>query len=90
MKPTELYEHFKTLIEKRGIQVSEQNFRSTGVKAKSGFCRVRGKDLFVIDKNKSMADKVEILGKFMATMSFENIYMLPAVREHLDKYQPKS
>jgi hypothetical protein len=86
MKADRLYQELKDLAEKLGIEVAEQNFRATGVGAVSGLCKVKGKSLFLIDKHKSLKKKIEILSEFLSKMPCGEIYMLPAVRDHLSKY----
>ena len=86
MKADRLYEELKELAEKLGVEVTEQNFRATGVNAVSGLCKVKGKSLFLIDKHKSLPKKITILSEFLGGMPCGDVYMLPAVREHLNKY----
>ena len=86
MKADRLYEELKDLAEKLKVEVTEQNFRATGVSAVSGLCKVKGKSLFLIDKHKSLHKKIQILSYFLGEMPCGDIYMLPAVREHLSKY----
>jgi hypothetical protein len=86
VKADRLYQELKDLAEKLEIEVTEQNFRATGVKAVSGLCKVKGKTLFLIDKHKSLHKKIQILSEFLGAMPCGEIYMLPAVREHLSKY----
>ena len=76
----------KEIAEKLGVIVSEQNFRTTGIKVKSGLCTVKGKNLFIIDKHKSIHEKNEILASCLGKMEHEDIYIVPAVRDFLDKY----
>jgi hypothetical protein len=84
MKPEQLYQELVNLAEKLEITVSEQNLRKTGVKAKSGLCKVKGKYLFVMDKHKSIHKKIKLLTTHLAIMPHEDIYIIPAVRELLD------
>ena len=86
MKTDRLYQELKDLSEKLHIEVTEQNFRATGVNAVSGLCKVKGKSLFLIDKHKSLPKKIQILSEFLSKLPCGDIYMLPAVREHLSKY----
>ena len=81
MKPDQLYKNLCELAEKLDVGVSEQNLRKTGVKAKSGFCRVKGKNLFIMDKNITIQKKIRILASFLSKMPHDNIYVVPAVRE---------
>ena len=86
MKPDQVYQDLIDLAEKLEITVSEQNLRKTNVKAKSGLCKVKGKYLFIMDKHKSIHKKIELLSSHLAQMPHENIYIVPAVRELLNKY----
>ncbi len=86
MKSEELYKNLKELAEKLEISVKEQNLRITGLKVKSGLCKVNGKCLFVMDKHKSMHDKIELISTCLRKTSLEDIYIIPAVREVIDKY----
>jgi len=86
VKADRLYQELKDLAEKLEIEVTEQNFRATRVKAVSGLCKVKGKTLFLIDKHKSLHKKIQILSEFLGEMPCGEVYMLPAVREHLSKY----
>ncbi len=85
MKPEQIYQELKDLIEKLGINVSEQNLRKTGISIKSGICKVKGKQIFIIDKHKSIHKKNVILTSFLKEMPHEDIYVVPAVRELISK-----
>jgi hypothetical protein len=88
MNADRLYQELKDLSERLGIEVSEQNFRATGIKARSGYCVVKGKPLYLIDKNKRLQRRIQIISEFLAEKVTEDVFMVPAVREHLDKYKP--
>ena len=83
MKPEQIYDELKNLAEKLDVSVEEHNFGATGVKAKSGLCRIRGKFVFIMDKNKSTAKKVRLLAACLAQLPHEDVYVVPAVRELL-------
>ena len=87
MKPDQLYQDLKELAEKLDVTVSEQNLRSTGIKAKSGICKVKGKSILIVDKRLSFNDKNEILAECLSKLPHENIFMVPALRDFLNKYQ---
>jgi len=88
MKPEQTYQDLKELAEKLGVNVSEQNLRSTGIKIKSGLCKVKGKNILIIDKNISFQDKNEILASCLSKMPYEDIFIVPALREFLDSFHP--
>jgi hypothetical protein len=86
MKPEQLYQHLKELAEKFDITVSEANFRKVGIHVRSGFCTVKGKKRFIIDKHAKLHEKIDILASFLSTLPHETCYVIPAVREVLDKF----
>lgn len=83
MKAEKLYQELKDLAEKLGIEVSVQSFRTTGVKARSGFCRVRNQDRCILDKNARLPDKIDALIECISRFPHEAVYVVPAVREVL-------
>ena len=74
MKPEQTYQDLKELAEKLGVTVSEQNLRITGIKVKSGLCKVKGKNILIIDKQISFQDKNEILASCLSKLPHENIF----------------
>ncbi|MGD2186251.1 MAG: hypothetical protein PVI71_08990 [Desulfobacterales bacterium] len=89
MKSDQLYQELKDLAERMQITVSEQNLRAAGFKVKSGLCTVKGQNLFIMDKHKSIRKKISILAAHLAAMPHEDLYIIPAVRDLLDKYRQK-
>ena len=87
MKPEQIYQELKNTSEKLGVAVLEKSFKNTGLKVKSGFCKVNNEDRFIIDRNKKIKKKVQILAEFVSTLKHEDIYMIPAVRETIEKYR---
>ena len=85
MKPEQIYQELKDLAEKLGITVSEQNLRKTGISVKSGLCKVKRKQIFIMDKHKSIHKKNVILTSLIKKLSHEDIYVVPAVRELISK-----
>jgi len=86
LKPEQLYQELIDLAEKLEITVSEQNLRKTGVKAKSGLCKVKGKYIFIMDKHKSIHKKISILSDQLAQVPHDHIFIVPAVRELLERF----
>ncbi len=89
MKPDQLYQELKDLAERMQITVSEQNLKTSGIKVQSGLCSVKGQNLFIMDKHKSVHKKIGILAGQLATIPHEDLYIIPAVRELLEKYAEK-
>ena len=89
MKPDQLYQELKDLAERMHITVSEQNLRTSGIKVQSGLCTVKGKQMFIMDKHKSVHKKIRILAAHLALMPMEHLYIIPTVRELLNKTAEK-
>ena len=85
MEPDQLYQELKELAEKIGISVSEQNLKTSGIKVRSGLCIVKGKKLLVIDKTKSIHQKIDVIAVVLERQPLESVYLIPAVRELLSK-----
>ena len=89
MRPEQIYQELKDLAEKLDITVSEQNFRITGLPVKSGFCVIKGKMHCIIDKNINLHKKISVLAETLAGFPHENLYLVPAVRDLLNRYARK-
>ncbi len=85
MKPQQIYEELKNLAEKLEIEVKEQNFRTTGIKVKSGLCLVRGRQVFVMNKHNNIRKKVAVLAQCLRQFEHDQEYVVPAVRDLLAK-----
>ena len=86
MNPEQLYQDLKELAEKLGVSVLEHNFRKTGIKVKSGLCKVKGKKLFIMNKHSPINKKNDILLSCISKMPHEDIYIVPYLREILKRY----
>ena len=89
MTPEQIYQELKDLAEKLGITVTEQNLRKTGIHVNSGLCKVRENDIFVMDKHESIHGKNKLLAACLCDMAHEKIYIIPAVREFIEKQKRK-
>lgn len=85
MKPEQLYQHLKDLAEKLGVNVREQNLRHSGLRVRSGFCKVKGQPVYIMSKHLNIHRKNEKLATFLNRFSCEGIYVVPAVREFLQR-----
>ena len=85
MKPEQVYQELKDLAEKLEINVSEHNFRNTGIRVKSGLCKVKGKNMLILDKYETIHKKINILASHLAKIPHENVFIVPAIRELLEK-----
>jgi hypothetical protein len=86
MKPEHIYQELKDLAEKLDLIVSEQSFRASGISVSSGFCIIKGKMHCIIDRNISLRKKTEVLARAIYDLPHENLYVVPAVREVIQKF----
>ena len=84
-----MYAALKELAEKLNIIVTEKNLSNVGLKVKSGLCRVEERSLFIMDKHKPVREKINILAKSISNLPLEHVYIMPAIREVLEKYKNK-
>ncbi|MBC8200333.1 MAG: hypothetical protein ISS67_06780 [Desulfobacterales bacterium] len=87
MKPEQLYQNLIEIAEKLNVKVSEKNFRKTGKYIQSGLCRVKNENLFMIDKHLPVSKKNIILAELLNKMPLENIYIMPVVRDFVNKHR---
>ena len=87
MIPVQLFEELKDLAAKLGIQVLEQSFRKTGIRVKSGYCKVKAKDYCIIDKHLKVNKKLDVLGECIALFPYVSVELIPAVRDFLKGVQ---
>ena len=90
MKPEQIYNHLKELADKLSVSVSEENFKKAVVRTKSGYCIIKNEKRFIIDKHIKLSEKIELLASFLGDQSHENLYVVPAVRDVLRRYTPKT
>ena len=83
MKPEPLYQNLNDLAEKLNVRIVEKNLRKTGLRVKSGLCKVKGEYLFIMDKHLSIRNKNELLGQCLKDISHEEVYIVPAVRDFI-------
>ena len=90
MKPEQIYHELKDLAEKLGVTVSEQSFRASGIPVKSGFCLIKGEMHCIIDKNINLHKKTTILAQSLFDLPHENMFIVPAVRDIIQKHGRKN
>lgn len=64
-----------------GLEVRrEKLLREVGYRARGGACRLRQKDLIIIDREQPAAEQIEVLAEAMRGRNLEEVYLSPAVR----------
>ena len=89
MKPEQLYHELRNVADRLGVVVLEHNFRTTGIRVRSGFCKVRNQSHCIIDKHLRAGKKAEVLAECLMQLPHQSIFILPAVREYLEAFKPR-
>ncbi|MFQ6616244.1 MAG: hypothetical protein ACE5HZ_05680 [Fidelibacterota bacterium] len=80
MKPEELFSHFEQLAEQMGIVLVEGRGDFRG-----GYCKVRDEEFIVINQTKPLESRLRILGETFGNLDITGRYLVPALREFIDK-----
>lgn len=73
------------LAESLAIEVRYEEIRKEGTFFTGGLCRLKGKDILIINSDATMADKIQTLAKALKRFDLSQIFMRPALREFLAK-----
>ena len=59
----------------------EKILREIGYRARGGACRLREKDLVIIDRDMAPGDQLEVLADALRSRDLESLYLSPAARQ---------
>jgi hypothetical protein len=90
MTPEQMYQELKDLADKLQVTVTEKSFRNVGIAVSSGFCIVKNENRCILDRRLKLHRKVEVLAECLSQMPHEDVFVVPAVRELLIRFQPES
>jgi hypothetical protein len=85
MTREQLYQHLENLLEQLGVSVIYDNLSDSEARTTSGLCKVKGRHFYIMDRSKGLAERTRLLAECLKQMDLEEVYVLPAVREFLDK-----
>ena len=77
-------EDLKSVTGKLAIEVEITDLNDQEFQIQSGYCKMNGKDLILLDKNLSLQEQAEIILKTLKKFDLENIYVASWIREHLE------
>lgn len=64
-----------------GLEVRrEKLLREVGYRARGGACRLRQKNLIILDREQPAAEQIEVLAEAMRGRNLEEVYLSPAAR----------
>jgi hypothetical protein len=79
-----LVDELAEVAERLGIEVRrEKLLREVGYRARSGACRLREKNLIIIDREMEPAEQIEVFVEALRSRDLEELYLSPAARRLL-------
>ena len=78
-------EDIKTLAEKLRIEIQYGNLFSSEFTIRSGYCKLKDKDMIILDKNLRAEEQIEIILATLRKFDLESVYISPWIRERLEK-----
>jgi len=79
-----LVEELADVAKRLGLEVRrEKILREVGYRARGGACRLRQKDLIIIDREMPPAEQLELLADALRSRDLEELYLSPAARRLL-------
>ncbi len=84
-------DELKQLAGQLGIEVREERLlREIGYRVRSGSCRVREKNLILLDRGLPLETQIEILVGELAERPLDSVYLSPAARRLLEGAAPEA
>ena len=77
-------EDLKSVAEKLAIEIEIVNLNNQEFQMQSGYCKMNGKDLILLDKNISLQEQSEILLQTLKNFDLEDIYVASWIREFIE------
>ena len=74
----------KSVAEKLAIEIEIVNLNNQEFQMQSGYCKMNGKDLILLDKNLSLQEQSEILLQTLKNFDLEDIYVASWIREFIE------
>jgi N-dimethylarginine dimethylaminohydrolase len=80
-----LMAQLEELAENLAIEIRYEVIKKEGLFFTGGLCRLKGKDILIVNSEASMGDKIQALAKALRHFDLSRVYMRPALREFLTK-----
>ena len=82
-------EDLKMVAEKLAIEIQIANLNDQEFQIQSGYCKINGKDLILLDKNSSLQEQSEVILQTLKNFDLENIYVASWIREFINQESDK-
>ena len=77
-------EDLKSVAEKLAVEIQVTNLNDQEFHIQSGYCKLNGKDLILLDKNLSLQEQTEVILQAFKNFDIDNIYVASRIREFIE------
>ena len=77
-------EDLKSVAEKLAIEIQITNLNDQDFHIQSGYCKLNGKNLILLDKNLSLQEQTEVILQALKNFDIGNIYVASWIREFIE------
>jgi hypothetical protein len=81
----ELLIQLEDLAGRLNIQVQYESLKNEDPSTFGGFCRIRDQRMIIIHSKATVSRKIDIFTEALRRFDIDDLYMRPALREHLKK-----
>ena len=87
MEPYKVLEHLEGLARKLGVEVVYQRLGTDEYATGGGLCKVKGTYKVFLDRSEPIERRIQILARALSSFDRDDVYVLPFVREILERVQ---
>lgn len=87
MQSRKVLQYLEDLAVQLGIEIVNERLGGTDFSIEGGLCKVRGAYKIFLDPSTPIQNQIEILARSLSSFHTEDIYVLPFIREMLEKAQ---
>ncbi|MEC8957104.1 MAG: hypothetical protein VX495_01805 [Nitrospinota bacterium] len=77
-------EDLTSVVEKLAIEIQITNLNDQDFHIQSGYCKLNGKDLILLDKNLSLQEQTEVILQALKNFDLDSIYVASWIRELIE------
>jgi hypothetical protein len=85
MTKEELLSQLEELASRLNVHIQYESMKNEDPSTFGGFCRIKDQHIIIIHSKASIGRKIEILIEALRRFDIDELYLLPALREHLKK-----
>ena len=81
MEDAQLLQSLEIVADELAVEVRREDLDGS----RGGLCRLRGRTCILVDRNLSLAERVDLMARSLARLPLDGVFMPPAVRELLEQ-----